>query len=139
MTKRNILAGSRLTTGHVYLIAPVKPKKNWVNGIGTVPFKIGVSKSIKGVYKRLNNLSTGNWEHLVVANISPEIFRPYDVELYLHKNYSKRNIKGEWFKLSYAEYQYIVDALNREPDEFEPMSGRGEHIREWGFCYSRWP
>ena len=124
--------------GHVYLITPEKLRKGWVKGKGTMPFKIGVSKSVNGVQDRLNALNTGNWVELTIANISPEIFQPYDVELCLHENYSKKKIRGEWFKLSYAEYECIVDLLDQEPDESE-LRYRGAHIREWGFCYSRWP
>ena len=122
-----------MAAGHVYLIAPIKPRKGWTNGIGKWPFKIGVSKSVKGVHKRLGALSTGNWMELNVVNISPQIFQPYDVELFLHYNYSKKKIKGEWFNLSYDEFNYIVDLLEKEPDEyFDSMRNSGAFIRDWG-------
>ena len=125
--------GVRIHSGHVYLIAPVKPRKGWSKGVGTHPFKIGVSKSIKGVNNRLKDLNAGNWVELTVANISPEVIHPFNVELFLHTNYSKNKVRGEWFKLSYAEYEYIVDLLDKEPDEgFTAMRDRGAFIREWG-------
>ncbi len=124
--------GVRIHSGHVYLIAPAKPRKSWAEGIGTLQFKIGVSKSIDGVYKRLKDLSTGNWIQLTIATISPEVIHPFNVELFLHDNYSKNKIRGEWFKLSYAEYQYIIALLEREPDAFDSMRDRGAAIREWG-------
>jgi hypothetical protein len=124
--------GVRIHSGHVYLIAPVKPRKGWTDGVGKHEFKIGVSKSIKGVYNRLKDLNTGNWVELTVANISPEVVHPYLVELFLHANYAKRKIRGEWFKLSYAEYQYIVDLLDKEPDAFDSMRERGKFIKEHG-------
>ena len=139
MTERKVLAGWRLPVGHVYLIAPLKNPKGWVKGRGTMPFKIGVSKSIEGVQDRLKALKAGNWVELGIADISPEIIHPYDVELFLHKNYSKRKIRGEWFKLSCAEYKYILDLLDQEPNaSFNAMRHGGKHIREWGFCSSRW-
>jgi len=125
-----------INVGHVYLIAPDKPRKGWVKGKGVIPIKIGVSKSINGVYNRLRDLSVGNWINMDIAYISPEIFQPYNVELYLHECYSKKKIRSEWFNLSYAEYLHIRDLLNREPDEQDPMRDYGEHIKEWGWCYA---
>jgi hypothetical protein len=131
--------GQKLRHGHVYLIAPVKPHKGWAKGTGTHQFKIGVSKSYEGVSKRLGELNIGNWVELCVAYTSPEVQHPYNVELYLHKNYSKRLIRGEWFELSYAEYQYIVDRLDKEPTETgEPMRMWGAHIRQWGKYHGLW-
>ena len=125
--------GLRAVRGHVYLIAPTKPRKGWTDGVGSHTFKIGVSKNVKGVYNRLGDLNTGNWVELTVVNISPEILHPYNVELFLHTNYTKNKIRGEWFKLSYAEYQYIVDLLDKEPDaKIDTMRDRGAHIRDWG-------
>ena len=126
-------------TGHVYLISPLKNPnvKSWIKGRGTIPFKIGVSKSIEGVQDRLKALKAGNWVELSIVDISPELFRPYDAELYLHENYSKKKIRGEWFKLSCAEYKYILDLMEQEPKSRE-MQELGAHIREWGFCSSRW-
>jgi len=141
MTERKVLAGWRLPVGHVYLIAPLKNRnvKGWVKGRGTIPFKIGVSKSIEGVQDRLKALKAGNWVELGIADISPEIIHPYDVELFLHKNYSKRKIRGEWFKLSCAEYKYILDLLDREPNEsFNAMRHSGQHIRDWGDDHGLW-
>jgi len=130
---------SDMAIGHVYLIGPIKPHKDWTSGTGTWPFKIGVSKSNKGVAKRLSTLNTGNWVQLGIEYISPQIPEPYDVELYLHKNYSKRKIKGEWFELSYAEVNYIKDLLDKEADEtIDSMRERGAHIREWGDNHVLW-
>ena len=134
-TNRVYFKKSDMPTGHVYLITPMKAPKAWTKGIEKWPFKIGVSKSVKGVYKRLGALSTGNWIELTVANISPQIFLPYDVELFLHNNYSKNKIKGEWFNLSYDEFYYIVDLLEKEPDE-ESMRHYGAFMKEWGYDYS---
>lgn len=127
--------GVRIHSGHVYLIAPVKPRKGWTDGVGTHIFKIGVSKSIKGVNNRLKDLNTGNWVELTVANISPKILHPFNVELFLHTNYSKNKIRGEWYKLSYEEYQYIVDQLDEEQNQtkFGSMRERGSFIREYGY------
>ena len=69
---------------------------------------------------------------MTIATISPEVIHPFNVELFLHDNYSKNKIRGEWFKLSYAEYQYILALLEREPDAFDTMRDRGAAIREWG-------
>ena len=126
-------------TGHVYLISPLKNRnvKSWIKGRGTIPFKIGVSKSIEGVQDRLKALNAGNWVELGIADISPELFQPYHAELYLHGCYSKKKIRGEWFKLSCAEYKYILDLMEQEPKSRE-MQELGAHIREWGFCSSRW-
>ena len=120
-------------TGHVYLIAPLKNRnvKGWVKGRGTIPFKIGVSKSIDGVQDRLKALNAGNWVELGIADISPELFQPYHAELYLHGCYSKKKIRGEWFKLSCAEYKYILDLMKQEPKSRE-MQERGAFMREWG-------
>lgn len=120
-------------TGHVYLIAPLKNRnvKGWVKGRGTIPFKIGVSKSIEGVQDRLKALNAGNWVELGIADISPELFQPYHAELYLHGCYSKKKIRGEWFKLSCAEYKYILDLIEQEPKSRE-MQERGAIMREWG-------
>ena len=120
-------------TGHVYLIAPLKNRnvKGWVKGRGTIPFKIGVSKSIEGVQDRLKALNAGNWVKLGIADISPELFQPYHAELYLHGCYSKKKIRGEWFKLSCAEYKYILDLMEQEPKSRE-MQERGAIMREWG-------
>ena len=127
-----------MALGHVYLITS-QPRKGWAKGNGAWPFKIGVSNSNNGVGKRLATLNTGNWLQLGIAYISPKIAQPYDVELYLHKNYSKRKIKGEWFNLSHAEVNYIIDLLDKEPDEkFESMRERGAHIREWGDDHGMW-
>lgn len=117
--------------GHVYLIAPKKLRKDWVKGKGTMPFKIGVSKSIEGVKDRLKALNAGNWVELNIVNISPEFFQPYHAELYLHGCYSKKKIRGEWFKLSYAEYRYIHNLMEQEPKSRE-MQERGIIMREWG-------
>ena len=120
-------------TGHVHLIAPLKNRnvKGWVKGRGTIPFKIGVSKSIEGVQDRLKALNAGNWVELGIADISPELFQPYHAELYLHGCYSKKKIRGEWFKLSCAEYKYILDLIEQEPKSRE-MQERGAIMREWG-------
>ena len=120
-------------TGHVYLIAPLKNRnvKGWVKGRGTIPFKIGVSKSIEGVQDRLKALNAGNWVELGIADISPELFQPYHAELYLHGCYSKKKIRGEWFKLSCAEYDYILDLMEQEPKSRE-MQERGKIMRDWG-------
>jgi hypothetical protein len=120
-------------TGHVYLIAPLKNRnvKGWVKGRGTIPFKIGVSKSIEGVQDRLKALNAGNWVELGIADISPELFQPYHAELYLHGCYSKKKIRGEWFKLSCAEYKYILDLMEQEPKSRE-MQERGKIMRDWG-------
>ena len=139
MTERKVLAGWRLPVGHVYLIAPLKNPKGWVKGRGTMPFKIGVSKSIEGVQDRLKALKTGNWVELSIADISPEIIHPYDVELYLHECYSKKKIRGEWFKLSCDEYRYILDLLDLEPNaSFNAMRHGGKHIRDWGSSHGLW-
>jgi len=135
MTEKNILAGQREATGHVYLIAPLNPHKDWIKGIGTWPFKIGVSKTIRGIEKRLSNLSTGNWVDLKIVTLSSKIIHPYDVELYLHTNYSNKKIRGEWFNLSYDEFNYIEDLLENEPlAKFSSMRDAGKFIREWGDC-----
>ena len=120
-------------TGHVYLISPLKNPnvKSWIKGRGTIPFKIGVSKSIEGVQDRLKALNAGNWVELGIADISPELFQPYHAELYLHGCYSKKKIRGEWFKLSCAEYKYILDLMDQEPKSRE-MQERGAIMREWG-------
>ena len=139
MTERKVLAGWRLPVGHVYLIAPLKNPKGWVKGRGTMPFKIGVSKSIDGVQDRLKALKAGNWVELSIVDISPELFQPYDAELYLHENYSKKKIRGEWFKLSCAEYRYILDLLDQEPNaSFNAMRHGGKHIRDWGSSHGLW-
>ena len=117
--------------GHVYLIAPLKNPKGWVKGRGTMPFKIGVSKSIEGVEDRLKALKAGNWVELSIVDISSELFYPYDAELYLHGCYSKKKIRGEWFKLSSAEYSYIYNLLEQEPKSRE-MQERGKIMRDWG-------
>ena len=117
--------------GHVYLIAPKKLRKGWVKGKGTMPFKIGVSKSIEGVKDRLKALNAGNWVELNIVNISPEFFQPYHAELYLHGCYSKKKIRGEWFKLSYAEYRYVYNLLEQEPKSRE-MQECGKIMRDWG-------
>lgn len=126
----------RLAKGHVYLIAPSGAPKKWKNGKGKWPMKIGVSKSWEGVFNRLKDLSSGNWMKLAVYEISPEICEPYNVERFLHNLFAKNKLRGEWFDLSYADFENISRWFENEPTTTNPMSdwGRSEYpemAHEW--------
>lgn len=120
-----ICRAMRLAKGHVYLIAPEGTPKNWRNGKGKLPVKIGVSKSENGVYNRLKDLSSGNWEKLVVDYISPEISQPYNVEWFLHTRLAKCKLRGEWFDLSLVDYKDIIRLLDKEPNVSNTMGNWG--------------
>ena len=110
----NQLRALRLNSGHVYLIRPAEPPKNWFRGIGKCPIKIGVSKDINGVSQRLKALSSGNWMQLCVEKISPKILEPFNVEWFLHQKYSSERIKGEWYNLTMDEVRLIRKQLKEE-------------------------
>lgn len=116
MTEIGWARGERLDSGYVYLISPAKPRRGWVKGNGVWPFKIGVSKSINGVSNRLKDLSSGNWLKLEIANISPEVSEPYNVEWCLHTRYFLHRIRGEWFDLSFDDFNDIRTLLVNEPN-----------------------
>ena len=111
----NQLRALRLNSGHVYLIRPAEPPKNWFRGIGKCPIKIGVSKDINCVSQRLKALSSGNWMQLCVEKISPKILEPFNVEWFLHEKYYREKIKGEWYNLTIDEVRIIKKQLAKEP------------------------
>lgn len=119
----------RLRRGRVYLIAPMGAPKSWTKGKGKWPMKIGVSKSMTGVFNRLKDLSSGNWMKLCVEYVSAEVSEPYNVEWFLHTYYAKRKLRGEWFNLSFAEYENIIRLLDKEPDSHCLADyGRGDMV-----------
>ncbi len=73
---------------YVYFIQSGHDKK--------APVKIGVAKNIQ---RRLEALQTANYEKLLlIAQIEcANRAEAYNIESYLHKELSNRNIRGEWF------------------------------------------
>lgn len=114
LTCENVARALRLNSGRVYLIQPDNPPKGWNDGIGKCPIKIGVSKDIKGIRKRLTALGSGNWMELRINTYSDEILEPFNVEWFLHQKYSSERIKGEWYNLTMDEVRLIRKQLKEE-------------------------
>lgn len=114
LTCENVARALRLNSGRVYLIQPDNPPKGWNDGIGKCPIKIGVSKDIKGIRKRLTALGSGNWMELRINTYSDEILEPFNVEWFLHQKYSSERIKGEWYNLTKDEVRLIRKQLKEE-------------------------
>jgi hypothetical protein len=70
-------------------------------------YKIGKTKYLQ---ERLNALSTGNPNLEIIATKQTSKF--HILERKIHKYYKANRIKGEWFKLSDIELQYIIKRLN---------------------------
>lgn len=66
-------------------------------------YKIGRAVDIE---KRLNTLSVAN------ANLSVALTIGYDVENELHKTYSKKKVKSEWFRLTEKDIEDINHKYN---------------------------
>jgi hypothetical protein len=86
-------------------------------------YKIGVTESITDREKRL---STGNAFIRFIATIKSE--NAYALENSLHKYFSGKRIKGEWFRLSADDLEFLINVcgFNYFVEGFEPGSVRDE-------------
>jgi hypothetical protein len=91
----------RECVGQIYIIG---------SECGTYPYKIGLSKS--GVKQRIDSMQTSHWATLKVFFESSAIPQVETVEKLLHKKYSKKRIRGEWFRLTKRDINYIIQNLN---------------------------
>ena len=77
--------------------------------IGTGFFKIGVSKNLSRRFRDLSSASP--FEIKILEN--KKFNNAYDLEEVLHKEFSDKYIKSEWFKLSIEDlnkYKQIIDS-----------------------------
>lgn len=103
-----------LVMGKVYLIGEMDNANR---------YKIGVSNQ-KKAEKRMKGLQTGNSDELYIR-YTFETDKPFKLENFLHRHYSKNHILNEWFDLDEKEakefpnicqkYQSIIDSLKDNP------------------------
>lgn len=67
-------------------------------------YKIGKATKVKS---RLGELQVGNPEELTLIHFIP-CKNSFDFESLLHKKFKHRSVRGEWFKLSFADVERIV-------------------------------
>jgi hypothetical protein len=92
--------------GKLYIIGPKENKKN------QYPYKIGISSGTT-IHKRLSGIQTSHWIHLAVIFESEVIDHVAKVEAKLHKEYKRKRVRGEWFKISPEDIQDIITAVGK--------------------------
>lgn len=86
--------------GKIYIIG-VKGGKN-------TPYKIGLVTGTT-IQKRLVSLQTSHWIELEIVYESPVLDHIRIHESNLHKKYSERKVRGEWYKLTKKMIQEIKE------------------------------
>lgn len=82
-------------TGYVYV----------VHLVGTEAYKIGLSRTDVG--RRIRQLAEGQPWPLEVVLVSRQIYRVHLMENRLHKRFSHKRMRGEWFALDEADIEKI--------------------------------
>lgn len=98
--------------GKVYLLA------NW----DANKFKIGITRG--DVKKRLKQLQTGNGEQIEILKVF-ETEHYLKVEKSMHRKYSNKNTKGEWFELSDEELLSFEKDCQSSHDLFQSLIDAG--------------
>jgi hypothetical protein len=115
-----VVATSALALGALALFVSQYPKRNntdvaltnnaqkntgtiyVLNQSGSNLYKIGMTK--KDGESRIKSLQTGNPQNIVVAQ---EYKAPLEYEKKLHKLFSHKNVRGEWFEFTPNDLQII--------------------------------
>jgi hypothetical protein len=92
--------------GKLYIIGPKENKKN------QYPYKIGISSGTT-IHKRLSGIQTSHWIDLAVIFESEILDHVAKVEAKLHKEYKRKRVRGEWFKISQEDIQDIITAVGK--------------------------
>ena len=87
--------------GKLYIIGPKENKKN------QYPYKIGISSGTT-IQNRLMTLQTGHWLDLGVIYESDVLDHVAKIESKLHKEYKRKRVRGEWFKITPEDIQSII-------------------------------
>lgn len=99
---------SLLRTRYIYIIGAREAR----------PLKIGIATNLKA---RLTSLQIGHWQELVAHHtetVPATLAEP--IEKALHKHFSDRHVRGEWFDIDLAEAQAALTAtVHRAIQAFE--------------------
>jgi hypothetical protein len=94
--------------GKLYIIGPKENKNN------QYPYKIGISSGTT-ITKRIAAIQTNHWIDLTVIYESAILDHIHKVESKLHREYKRKNVRGEWFKITPEDIQDIVAQVTKLP------------------------
>ena len=80
-----------------------------LNALGTELYKIGITKNFE---RRFRDLANASPIPLVVVKYAL-CDNPHLVEINLQNKFKKQLFKNEWFELSYDDFKYCSDFINR--------------------------